>query len=175
MSAYFRHAGRRANLYSRSRSAGRPQYNPFYAEGISAFHRFAERLEKEPAFPRLIVLPPAAGFIHACSREQVAQRLAQMPPAHLQGLRAVFLLGGRRKQLRSWYSNLACYGFYWNDCVFLCAHPQELRDQTRDELSAYYLEDVLVHEVAHHIDRHRDAPDTKKENFANGFVERQRA
>lgn len=171
MSAYFRHAGRRANLYTGSRASDRPQYNPFYAEGISAWHRFADRLEKPAAFPRLIELPTAAGFIQVCSRDQVSERLAQMPPGHLEELRAVFLLGGRRKQLRSWHSDLACYGFYWNDCVFLCAHPQALREQTRAQLCDYYLEDVLVHEVAHHIDRHRDAPEAKKENFANGFVE----
>lgn len=175
MSAYFRRAGRRTHLYSRSRSSTQPQYNPFYAEGISAFHHYADRLEETPAFPRIIELPTAAGFIRVCSRDQVVERLAQMPRVHLEELRAVFLLGGRRKQLRSWHSNLACYGFYWNDCVFLCAHPQDLREQTRDELRDYYLEDVLVHEVGHHVDRHRDAPEHKKENFANGFVEQRRA
>lgn len=170
-----RRAKRRSNLYSRSRSADRPAYNPFYAEGIAAWRRHAGRLENAPAFPRIIALPPAPGFLHPCTQEEVAARLASMPPAHLAGLRAVFLLSGRRKQVRSWYSDLACHGFYWNDCVFLCAHPLDTRDRTLDALRAYYLDDVLVHEVAHHIDRDRDAPDEKKENFANGFVERHRA
>jgi hypothetical protein len=31
-----------------------------------------------------------------------------------------------------------------------------------------------VHEVAHHVDRHRRAPHDKKESFAYGFVEQQR-
>ena len=166
---------RRSHLYSPSRASTGQAYNPFYEEGIAAFHRYDPRLEKSPAFPRIIALPPAPGFIQPCTRDDVAQRLARMPAAHLAGLRAVFLLAGRRKQARSWYSDLACYGFYWNDCVFLCAHPYDLRERTLDALRDYYLNDVLVHEVAHHIDRHRDAPDMKKENFADGFVEQQRA
>jgi hypothetical protein len=172
MSTHHSRSRRRSHLFGPSNAAG-PAYNPFFAEGIAAFHRHDHRLEKAPAFPRIIVLPPTRGFIHPCTREQVAERLAQMPPAHLAALRAVFLLSGRRKQVRSWYSDLACYGFYWNDCVFLCAHPYELRERTVDALRDYYLNDVLVHEVAHHIDRHRNAPDVKKENFANGFVEQQ--
>lgn len=173
MSTRHSRSGRRSHLYNRPDADAAAAYNPFYAEGIAAFHRHEDRLEKSPAFPRIIVLPPAPGFIHACTQAQVTERLAKMPSANLEGLRAVVLLSGRRKQVRSWYSELACYGFYWNDCVFLCAHPYELRERTVDALRAYYLDDVLVHEVAHHIDRHRSAPDAKKENFANGFVEQQ--
>ncbi len=171
MSAHFRGSGPRSNLYGKSKPTHAAEYNPFYAEGIAAYHRHADRLEESPAFPRIIALRPLPGFIHACTRDQVERRLARMPRAHLEGLRAVFLLSGRRKQQRSWYSNLSCYGFYWNDCVFLCAHPFELGEHNLDSLRDFYLDNVLVHEVAHHIDRDRDAPEEKKENFANGFVE----
>lgn len=174
MSAHFKGAGPRSNLYSQSRYSNWTPYNPFYAEGIAAYHRFQNRLPKSPAFPRIVSLPPLPGFIHPCNREQVESRLAKMPPAHLEGLRAVFLLAGRRKQERSWYSDLACYGFYWNDCVFLCAHPFNLGGHNLDSIRDYYLDDVLVHEVGHHVDRERNAPERKKENFANGYAEQQR-
>ncbi len=174
MSAHFKRSGPRSQLYDKPRDSGWLPYNPFYAEGIAAFHRYEERLEEAPTFPRIITLPLLAGFIRPCNREQVKNRLAKMPPEHLAGLRGVFLLGGRRKQERSWYSNLSCYGFYWNDCVFLCAHPFNLGEHNLDSIRDYYLDDVLVHEVGHHVDRERDAPDRKKENFANGFAEQQR-
>jgi hypothetical protein len=142
---------------------------------MAAYYRFAGRLEEAPAFPRVITLRLLPGFMHPCRPDQVERRLAKMPASHLEGLRAVFLLGGRRKQQRSWYSDLACYGFYWNACVFLCAHPLDLGDHNLDSIRDFYLDNVLVHEVGHHVDRDRDAPDGKKENFANGFVEQRRA
>ncbi len=172
MSAHYKRSGPKSNLYDRD--SGWNDYNPFYAEGIAAYERYEDRLPQDPSFPRIVTLPLLSGFMRPCNREQVKSRLEKMPAAHLEGLRGVFLLGGRRKQERSWYSNLACYGFYWNDCVFLCAHPFNLGGHNLDSIRDYYLNDVLVHEVGHHVDRERDAPEKKKENFANGFAERQR-
>lgn len=174
MSSHFKGAGPRGGVYSKSKYTHWADYNPFYAEGFAVYQRFDERLPESPSFPRIVTLRPIPGFIHACDREQVARRLEKLPPAHLEGLRAVFLLSGRRKQERSWYSDLACYGFYWNDCVFLCAHPFNLGKHNLDSIRDYYLDDVLVHEVGHHVDRYRDAPVNKKENFANGFAEQLR-
>jgi hypothetical protein len=100
--------------------------------------------------------------------------VAKLPVASRQGLRAVFLLAGTRKQEKSWFSNLGCYGTYWNSCVFLYAHPFNLPSgYTLDHLRRFYLDDVLVHEVAHHIDRERIADHKTKESFAHAFVQQQ--
>jgi hypothetical protein len=97
-----------------------------------------------------------------------------MPAASREGLRAVFLLAGTRKQEKSWSSSLGCYGMYWNSCVFLFAHPFNLRSgYTLDDLRRFYLDNVLVLEVAHHIDRERITDKKAKESFAHTFVQQQ--
>ena len=151
-------------------------YDPFFAEARAAYKRFDDRLPLQPAFPRVIALSPLSpDFIHPVKRTEVEHRLRAMPPKHLVGLRAVFLLGGTRKQQRSWTSSLGCYGSYWRACVFLCAHPFELGYHNRDSIRDFYLDDVLVHEVAHHIDRHRRVAYDTKEGFAHAFVQQKGA
>jgi hypothetical protein len=44
---------------------------------------------------------------------------------------------------------------------------------TLDHLRRLYLDDVLVHEVAHHIDRERITDHKAKESFAHAFVQQQ--
>ncbi len=176
MSAHFQSSGPRSNAYSESKFTNWALYDPFFSEAKVAYKRFQDRLSSQPKFPRIVVLPPLApDFIHPAKRKEVQQRLQQMPPEHVAGLRAVFLLAGTRKQLRSWSSSLGCYGIYWNACVFLCAHPFEIGYHTLDSIGTLYLDDVLVHEIAHHIDRDRRAPYDTKEGFAHAFVQQKRA
>jgi hypothetical protein len=62
----------------------------------------------------------------------------------------------------------------WRSCVFLCAHPFNLGSRyTSDDLRDFYLDDVLVHEVAHHIDRKRLHDPQAKEAFAHAYVQKQ--
>lgn len=166
-------SGPRSNAYSESKFTNWALYDPFFAEGRAALKRFDGRLPKQPHLPRIVSLPALKpDFLHVCSSEQVEWRLNRMPPAHLHGLRAVFLLAGTRKQQRCWSSSLFCYGFYWQSCVFLCAYLFEhARRRYIDDLRAFYLDDVLVHEVAHHVDRGRPANQATKEGFAHAFVQ----
>lgn len=174
MSSHFQSSGPRSNAYSESKFTNWALYDPFFTEGGTAYKRFDKRLSSKPAFPRIVALPPQSpDFIHAACRAEIERRLLRMPAEHLTGLRAVFLLAGTRKQQRSWTSSLGCYGFYWRECIFLCAHPFELGRHNRDSIRDFYLDDVLVHEVAHHIDRHRRAAYDTKESFANAFVQQQ--
>jgi hypothetical protein len=176
MISHSQSSGPRSNAYSESKFTNWTVYDPFFAEARSAYKRFDDRLPSRPAFPRVIALPPLSpDFIHSVNRTEVEHRLRVMPPKHLVGLRAVFLLAGTRKQQRSWTSSLGCYGFYWRECVFLCAHPFELGHHNRDSIRDFYLEDVLVHEVAHHIDRHRRVAYDTKEGFAHAFVQQKGA
>jgi len=174
MNAYFHSSGPRSNAYSRSKFTNWTKYQPFFAEADAAYKRFDQRLPEYPDFPRVVVLPPLEPyFMRVCNRQQVEHRLRKMPPEHLVGLRAVFLLSGTRKQQRSWESSLACAGIYCRCCVFLFAYPSDLAQHWYiDELRKFFLNDVLVHEVAHHVDRFRSADTRTKEGFANGFVER---
>lgn len=172
MSAHFQSSGPRSNAYSGSKFSNWSVYDPFFAEARSAYKRFDDRLPSHPPFPCVVALPPLApDFLHPVRRTEVVQRLHRMPPEHLAGLRAVFLLGGTRKQQRSWRTSLGCYGLYWRDCVFLCAHACELGNHDLDSIRTLYLDDVLVHKVAHHIDRFRAANHDTKEGFAHAFVQ----
>lgn len=177
MSAHSQSSGPRSNAYSESKFSNWTVYDPFFAEARAALKRFDLRIPKTPVFPHVIVLrPQLADFIHACTRAEVIARLEHMPPTFIEGLRAVFLLAGTRKQEQSWSSKLAYYGLYWRSCVFLCAHPFDLGScYTRDDLRAFYIDDVLVHEVAHHIDRQRIKDNRAKESFAHAYVQNQRA
>lgn len=176
MNAHSKSSGPRSNAYSESKFTNWALYDPFFAEARSAYKRFDQRLPAHPTFPRVVALPLLApDFIHPAKRTEVEQRLRRMPPEHLIDLRAVFLLGGTRKQQHSWTSSLGCYGMYWRECVFLCAHPFELGYHNLDSIRALYLDDVLVHEVAHHIDRFRATDYATKERFAHAFVQQKRA
>src|SRR5262245_44402308 len=120
MSAHFQSSGPRSNAYSESKFTNWTVYDPFFAEAQTALKRFDSRIPRNPVFPHVIVLrPQLADFIHPCTRNEVTSRLERIPPASLQGLRAVFLLAGTRKQEKSWGSSIGCYGIYWRPCVFL--------------------------------------------------------
>lgn len=177
MSAHHQSSGPRSNAYSESKFTNWTLYDPFFAEARTALKRFDSRLATQPTFPRIVRLPPLQpDFFHVCSREQVERRLSRMPSEYLNGLRAVFLLAGTRKQQRCWSSSLYCYGFYWHSCIFLCAYLfDHARHQYIDDLRAFYLDDVLVHEVAHHVDRFRSADRDTKEGFAHAFVQQKYA
>jgi hypothetical protein len=41
---------------------------------------------------------------------------------------------------------------------------------TAESLRSFYLNDVLIHEIAHHVDRHNRKSDDAAERFAHGFV-----
>lgn len=176
MSAHFQSSGPRGNAYSVSKFTNWTVYDPFFAEARSALKRFGGRLASKPAFPRVVALPPLApDFFHPAKLAEVERRLHRMPAEHLTGLRAVFLLSGTRKERRSWNGSLGCYGIYWNGCIFLCAHPFELGRHNLDTIRDFYLNEVLVHEVAHHVDRFRVVDQGTREAFAHAFVQQGRA
>lgn len=175
MSAHFQSSGPRSNAYSESKFTNWTRYDPFFAEARAALKRFDARISRVPKFPHVIVLKPQSPeFIQACTRFEIKWQLERMPEATRKELRAVFMLAGTRKQEKSWWSKLGAYGMYWNSCVFLFAYPFALPWRyTREDLRSFYLHDVLVHEVAHHIDRERITNKKAKEAFAHAYVQKQ--
>jgi len=170
-----RNSGPRANSYSESKFTNWTTYDPFFAEGKSVAARYQTRIPKEPRFPHVVAVKPLSpDFIHPCTRQDVIGRLESVPPDWISGLRAVFLLGGTRKQQKSWTSSLGVYGYYWRNAVFLCAHPFNLGGFNLDSLKAFFLDDVLMHEIAHHIDRARQTNSATKEGFANAFTQKKK-
>jgi len=177
MNAASHSSGPRSNAYSESKFTNWTEYNPWIMEARAALKRYDAKMPERPKFPRIIeIRPQICDFIYPCTALQVEYRLKKMRADDLHGLRAVFLLAGTRKQQTSWRSGFSYWGVYGWSCVFLCAYPFDLASRWNlDSLRDFYLEDVLVHEVAHHIDRRPGESRKKREGFANSFAERHRA
>ena len=159
-------------------------YDPFLAEARAAYKRLEGRLSRRPAFPQIFVLPLFSPDFHQpCGSDAVERALARMPPEDLVGLRAVFLLGGNRRQRRPWQKSLGCYGLHWQGCIFLCAHHTAAHGEgdggggfSADDLRRFYLDEVLVHEVAHHVDGLRAADNNPATGGAvHAFVQERKA
>ena len=176
MNATSHSSGPRSNAYSESKFTNWAEYNPWVMEARAALKRYDAKIPECPKFPRVITIrPQIPDFVYPCSALQVECRLKKMPPEQLLGLRAIFLLAGTRKQQTSWRSGLKYYGMYAWSSAFLCAYPFDMaKHWNLDSLRDFYLDDVLVHEVAHHLDRRPGESRKKREGFANSFVEQQR-
>ena len=133
----------------------------------AVFKRFDGKIAKRPAFPKIIELKGLEGFIRPCSAREVEAQLLSCSPEFLKGLRAVFILSGTTKQLKSWGRVTTFYGHYWNKCVFLHAYPFGWTDL--DTLRRFYLRDVLMHEMGHHVDS-QNVTKKARERFAEWFA-----
>jgi hypothetical protein len=102
MSAHNNGSGPRSNSYSVNRFANWSEYEPWWLEIQAVFKRFDGKIAKRPVFPKIIALPTLEGFIKPCSAGEVEAQLRSCPIEFLKGLRAVFILSGTTKQLKSW-------------------------------------------------------------------------
>jgi hypothetical protein len=169
MSAHNQGSGARSNRYSENRFTNWAEYEPWWLEIQVVWKRFDAKIAKRPTFPKIIELPPLLGFIRPCSAKEVEAQLSQCSPEFLKGLRAIFILSGTAKQLKSWKGSMPFLGHYWRSCVFLHAYPFGRKDL--DSLRRLYLRDVLMHEIGHHVDSHNAKPESR-ERFANEFAKR---
>jgi hypothetical protein len=162
-------SGPRSNIYSENRFSNWSEYEPWGLEVQAVFKRFDGKIARRPAFPKIIELPTMAGFIPPCSAGEVKAQLASCPVEFVKGLRAIFILSGTTKQLKSWGRATTFYGHYWSSCVFLHAYPFGRSELI--SLRRFYLRDVLMHEIGHHLDT-RNQTRKDKERFADQFAAR---
>ena len=167
MSAHSNGSGPRSNRYSENRFTNWSEYEPWWLEIQSVFKRFDGKIAKRPVFPKIIELPALDGFIRPCSAGEVDAQLKSCAPEFLKGLRAVFILSGTTKQLRSWGRTTAFYGQYWRNCVFLHAYPFGWAELT--SLRRFYVRNVLMHEIGHHVDSW-NVTEKARERFAEEFA-----
>ncbi|MFN7140926.1 MAG: hypothetical protein ACK4UN_16460, partial [Limisphaerales bacterium] len=166
MSAHNGGSGPRSNRYSEERFTNWAEYEPWWLEVQAVFKRFDQKIAKNPSFPKIIEFDPIEGFIRPCTAKQVENQLRMIPAEYLEELRAVFILPGTRKQLKS--NSFHFDGRYWRCCVFLHAYPVAYRP-CLDWLRRFYIRDVLVHEIGHHVDIwNKDQKD--RERFADLFA-----
>jgi len=79
-------------------------------------------------------------------------------------------LAGTQKQLKSWNSSVTTYGHYWRSCVFLHAYPSGQDGFNLTSLREFFIRDVLVHEIGHHVDQRRYSTTKERESFADAFA-----
>ena len=156
-------------MYSEDRCTNWTEFDPAWAEALAVYKRFDGRISKNPDFPKIIALPTLEGFLRPCSLDQVESKLREIRPEYIEGLRAVFILGGTQKQLKSWGSSVTTYGHYWRSCIFLHAYPSEGRRLNPTQLRTYFIRNVLVHEIGHHVDQHYTTT-KERERFAEAFA-----
>lgn len=167
MSAFNNGSGPRSNRYSEDRFTNWSDYEPWWLEVQAVFKRFDGKIATRPTFPKIIELEPFAGFIRPCTAAQIELQLSRCSPEFLTGLRAVFILSGAAKQLRSWGRVTTFYGRYWRSCVFLHAYPFGRADL--NWLRRFYVRNVLMHEIGHHVDV-RNIKKKDRERFAEEFA-----
>jgi hypothetical protein len=168
MSAHNSGSGPRSNSYSENRLTNWSEYEPWWLEVQAVFKRFDGRIAKNPKFPKVIELDPMEGFVRPCTARQVETKLEQCPAEFLKDLRAVFILSGTKKQLISSKRSNRFVGYYWRCCIFLHPYPFALRPNL-DWLRPFYVDDVLIHELGHHVDL-TNKTKNDQERFAEQFV-----
>jgi hypothetical protein len=171
MSAHSQSSGPRSNAYSESKFSNWTAYQPFHSECAAGLRRIAKAAPSNPAKPMVLAMPLREGFRHPCRVEEVEWALDRLPSATIEGLRAVVQLGGNQRQLNAWLkgNRLPTYGAYWRECIFVFAYPRGYWTDL-DWLRDFFLKGVLVHEIGHHVDRHRNADSRTKEGFASAFA-----
>lgn len=179
--------------------SNRARYDPFWMEIDSVHKRYYRKLRNKDTGLLVKAFKTSDGFIMPVGEEDVVHKINTMPPDFMCGLRGVFLLRGRRKQLTS-FRTLFCYGIYWAECIFLFPFPRNRLQMQFDKmkphyvnemamagavveqgegslritfdhqsLRLFYLNDVLIHEIGHHVDRH-NTNRKKRERFAQWVV-----
>ncbi len=148
-------------------------------------------------------LPLARDFVRPFSIEDIRKVLIDVPVNYLDGLSAIILLGGSTKQFRSrhlYRYGMYSAGIIYL-CPIpkkLLIHrfkrppkPNVTREYTRfgasiiqsngewvirftsESLRLFYLYDVLLHEIGHHIERWKRSPRSTCETFAKWYAEHQ--
>ena len=138
-------------------------------------------------------------FIMPLNIDDIKREIDKLPKRFIDGIKAILLLAGSKKQLKVFDSKLFTYGTYWNDMIFIHPFPKsnmnlyyrnalkpnikndylrvgavvEKDDKigmwikwNNENLKAFYLRDVLIHEIGHHYDK----KDKRTEGFAEWFA-----
>lgn len=197
----------RSNAYSESKCSNWMAFDPYRGELSTIPRNFAPVV----IFPisegenfRIFELPLHPDFMRPFDAHDVESTLKVIPSDFLLGLKAIYLMGGTRKQEKIAFCDSARWGAYGDSSIYLYAFPRrtaclhlkgvpkpDIRqgyeragatyEQTQDgwifrfdelSLKRYYLRDVLLHEIAHHVDRFNEGikNSLQAERFAEGFV-----
>ena len=191
--------GVRNDRFSGSKVTNLIRYQPFWSATEKIYAKYESRI-KHRTYPFIRVEPTHSEFVFPNTLADIQSTLQNIPPQFVQGVKAILVPPGSRKQIKA-ANSLYIYGEYWQNCIFLHPYPKKFlifgndKDLRPHEMEAYkragadiervgskfeirltesslgnfYLKDVLMHEIGHHVDQHKRAQ-KKRERFAEWFA-----
>lgn len=177
-------------------------YSPFYSQADKVVYQHLDQMQKE-GLTYFFEYQPIAGFVRPINMADIKKVIAHIPDIFITDLKGVFLCPGSKKQGRFSSNVFGCYSeFYKSICIFpfpddLCfyfknrpkpsvcleyeRHGAKWKQDERywqlefnlESLRSFYLRDVLVHEIGHHVDNislSKDRSNGQKERFAEWFA-----
>ena len=177
--------------YSESKFTNQTQFQPFYSATEKIYSKYKQRI-KNRSYPFIRIEPTNDEFSFPVTVSDIRESLKLVPGTFLDGIKAILVPPGTKNQIKV-ANSLYIYGEYWQQCIFLHPYPKamltiqntkKLKPHELDEyqragaefiekgirftdksLQRFYLLDVLIHEIGHHIDIQR-RPQRKREKFA---------
>jgi hypothetical protein len=196
-----RNSGPRSNAWSRNKRTNLRSFDPQNEELSRVIEKYYDECEgAERPIYRQISLHEA--FVMPVTLTEVKVTVDAIPAEFTDGLKGVFLLGGSQKQADTYNTySYGCYlenkiylhPYPKNRLKRKYAHPPKphilieyqragvsitqkpgefIIEFTEDALRHFYLRDVLIHEVGHHVDRSNFGKKRKSrmEPFAEWFA-----
>ncbi len=197
-----RGSGVRNGFWSENKFTNLTPYHPYYSQVDKILKEHAGRLEREDDI-FYYEYPAVSGFVQLLTIPNIQKYMSYLPPSFQTDLRGIFLCPGAKKQLNysstvyGCYDNLSRSIFLFPFPERLCFYykakpkPSECReyerhgahwkqengywklDFTMESLRSFYLRDVLVHELGHHVDNISSLTgenSNQKERFAEWFA-----
>ncbi len=190
-------------MYSESKMSNWAPFDPAGSAVAKFYWKHWEELEDSGSCPKYFQEDLHPRFFMPVTVADLKTQYAKIPKEFTSGLEGIILLGGSKKQEKTFYGRLFCYGCYWKDCIFIhpflkdhlkiqfkpTPAPHILNDYkrvgakihkadkqgviiefTEESLKMFYLRDVFVHEIGHHVDKHFSKNLKKHEGFAEWFA-----
>ena len=162
-------------------------------EAFNAPERWFEPSGRERI--RVVAEPAGKGYFHPVTREQVLERISQLPKHLTRGIEVIKFSRVTRKR-----TIFPCYGMQWGSSVYLYPMEESLVEVyarpprveqiiearmfggvweqkgeawrlkwNRDTIRDFYLNNVLIHEIGH-INDDRNSSFEDRERYANWFA-----
>jgi hypothetical protein len=116
--------GVRQDRFSGSKVSKRTRFQPFYCATEGMYAKYYDRI-KNRTVPFIQIDRTHPEFIVPFSEEDIHSALARIPAAFIDGIKAILVPSGSRRQLAA-LERLHLLGEYWQQCIFLHPYPRRL-------------------------------------------------
>lgn len=123
--------GVRSDRYSGSKVTNLTRFQPYYSATEKIYARYLERFRNR-TYPWVQVETIHDDFVFPITKKDLLSSLEKVPAQFVEGIRAVLVLSGSRKQITV-MKKLLMFGEYWRECVFLHPYPKVLMHRIFDK------------------------------------------